>query len=123
MGNTKTGMEKKMEYSLEVWLSNPLLSLEEVAEKAGISRTQFWRYRQMPEYMAEYRKRCRARFEALEAKALEVLEIKLNEEDWKATQYVLDGLDYNGKTKVEASTATTITINVGEEDNNAESAE
>lgn len=113
-GATNQGMEKHMEHSLNVWLSNPMLSLDEVADKAGISTTQFYRYRQMPAYMAEYRKRCRDRFSELEAKAIEVLENKLNEEDWKAVQYVLDGLDYNAKQKIE--TTATITINVGDDE-------
>lgn len=111
---TPKNWTRKMENALETWLNNPLLTYEEIAEKANVSRDTFCAYRKMPEFMAEYRKRNRERFADMEAKALEVLENKLNEEDWKACQYVLDGLDYNAKTKVEA-TATTITINVGDD--------
>lgn len=117
----KSNWTKKMTVALETWLANPLLPYGEVAEKAGISPDTFCGYRRHPEFMAEYRKRNKERFASMEAKALEVLEIKLDEEDWKACQYVLDGLDYGGKTKIEANTATTITINVG--DDNAETAE
>ena len=110
-----------MTAALETWLANPLLNYNEIAEKANIHPTTFWSYRTNPEFMEEYHKRNKERFASMEAKALEVLEIKLDEEDWKACQYVLDGLDYGGKTKIEANTATTITINVG--DDNAETAE
>lgn len=115
-GARTASSEHKRERVLNTWLANPLLDLNEIAEKASISNSQFYSYRQNPEFMEEYKKRCRQRFNELEAKALEVLEIKLNEEDWKATQYVLDGLDYSGKTKVETNAVTTVTINVGEEE-------
>mgnify|MGYP004591980171 CR=1 FL=1 len=105
-----------MENALETWLSNPLLSFRDVAEKAGISEDTFKLYRDEPTFMDEFHKRNRERFKCMEAKALEVLENKLDDEDWKACEYVLNGLDFGGKTKIEATTATTITINVGDED-------
>mgnify|MGYP002524590954 CR=1 FL=1 len=70
-------MENRMENVLTVWLENPLLTFEEIADKAHVGSSTFWRYRQNPEYMAEYHKRCRERFSGLEAKAIEVLDNKL----------------------------------------------
>ena len=99
---------------LQVWLDNPRLSFTEIAEKAGIDRTTFYWYRQDPEFMAKYHERCKQRFAQLEALALENLMDKLNDEDWQATKYALDGLKYNATQQVEVSTPTPITININE---------
>jgi len=110
---TKQRMEERMEHVLEVWLANPLLPFTEIAEKAGISETTFYRYKANAEFMQEYGRRCKERFNGLQAKALEVLENKLDAEDWQATKYVLDGNDYAGKQKLEVST-TTINVTIDE---------
>lgn len=105
-------IEDRKRKVLETWLDNPLLDYNEIAEKAGIPTRTFYDYRHNEAFMAEYRKRCRERFSGLEAKAIEVLDNKLNEEDWRACQYVLDSLDYGARQKIDAQCATTITINV-----------
>lgn len=102
----------RMEVMLCAWMDNPLLNFKECAEKAGIGTTTFWHYRKNEFFMAEYRRRCRQRFESMEAKALERLEEKIDDGDWNATKYVLDGLDYGGKNKVELDAKTTIVVNV-----------
>lgn len=109
-------LEDRKRKALETWLDNPLLDYSEIAEKAGIPVRTFYDYRHNEAFMAEYRKRCRERFSGLEAKAIEVLENKLNEEDWRACQYVLDSLDYGARQKIDAQCATTITINVEGDD-------
>ena len=99
---------------LECWLENPRLTFREIAEKCGISEDTFLRYRQDPDFMEKYHQRCLQRWKQLEALALENLQDKLNEEDWQATKYALDGLNYGGKTAIEVSTPQAITIKIDE---------
>ena len=105
---------ERMDAMLTVWLNNPLLDYEEIAEKAGIGVTTFWTYRQNTKFMEEYRKRNRARFTALEAKLIEKFEEKVDDGDWQAIKYGLDGLDYGAKTKIELETTKTIMVSIEE---------
>lgn len=108
-------MEERKAAALECWLNNPLLSFTEIAEKAGISDSTFLRYRQDPAFMEEYHRRCKAYFASLEALALENLTIRLEQNDWNATKYTLDSLDYSAKQKVDLSTPNTISIKISED--------
>ena len=110
-------MEQNMEHVLETWLANPLLSFQEIADKAGTSERTFRRYREDETFMANYDLRCRERFKSLQAKAMEQLEILMENGNWNATKYALDGNDYAGKQKLEIN-STTIKVSV-EEDGDA----
>lgn len=107
-------MEQNMAHVLEIWLANPLLSFAEIAEKAGISDATFNRYRKNEDFMREYDSRCKARFKQLQAKALEQLEIMIEDGQWNATKYALDGNDFAAKQKVEI-TQKTITVSIDDE--------
>lgn len=93
-----------------------MLSFVEIAEKAGVHPDTFYRYRQDERFMDEYTKRCRERFRALQAKALESMEILMEEGHFQASKYVLDGNDYGAKQKVEVSTPTKIKISINDEE-------
>lgn len=108
-------MEQNMAHVLEIWLANPLLSFREIAEKAGTSERTFARYRANEAFMSEYDTRCRERFRALQAKAMETMEIMIEDKNWNATKYALDGNDYGGKQKLEINT-TTIKVSIDEEE-------
>lgn len=105
--------EDRMRKTLEIWLANPFDTFEQIAEKAGVGDKTFYRYRQNPEFMAEYHARQKERFSALEGKAIAQLENKLDEGEWKAIQYTLDGLGYKPIDKLEVQ-QTTINVTVDE---------
>lgn len=104
----------KMKYVMQVWLSNPLLTSREVAEKAGVSTDSFHDYQQNEEWMAEYKAECDKRFESLRAAAVENLENALLDGDWRATTYVLDALGYQATQKINVDANTTIRISIDE---------
>lgn len=106
--------EARMLRTLEVWLNNPLMRLDDVAETAGVGKKTFYRYRQNPLFMEEYRKRQRERFAALEGKAIELLDQELDNKNWNAIKYTLDGLGYKPTDKVEI-TETTIKVDIDED--------
>jgi len=102
--------DDRMKRTLEVWLANPLGRFEDIAAAAGVSDKTFWRYRQDPDFMAEYHEQQKQRFSSLEGKAIAQLESKLDEGEWKAIQYTLDGLGYKATEKIEADVATSYTV-------------
>ena len=110
---SKQGLEERRQNALRVWVDNPLATFEEIGKKAGISDKTFWRYRQDPEFMAEYKKMCQSRFAALEGKAVAKLEKQVDEDNFQAIKYVLDATGYKPTDKIDASIDSVITIKVG----------
>lgn len=107
--------EARMERTLETWLSMPLASFEEIAAASGVSDKTFWRYRQDASFMAEYSRRQKQRFAALEGKAIALLEEQMENRNWNAIKYTLDGTGYKPTDKVEVQ-QTTISVSIDEED-------
>ncbi len=111
-GNVATQRKKKC---LEIWVNNPTLTYEEIAEMSVITTMTVWRYRHDEEYMAEYKKMCQARFKAMEAKAVELMKQQMDKGNWQAIKYCLDANGYKPEEKVKATVETT-TINLNIED-------
>lgn len=116
MPNGNQTKEERMNRTLEIWLANPLSSFEEIAKAAGVSYRTFQRYRQDEAFMAEYSRRCKAKFKALEAPAISLLREEMDSHNWNAIKYVLDGTGYKPTDKVEVQ-QTTITVSVEDEEN------
>lgn len=111
----KGSLESRQQAALEVWLENPLIPLDEVADKAGIGKKTFWRYRQDAQFMEQYRNRCRERFAALENKAVTLLDVEMDKGNWNAIKYTLDGLGYKPTDKQEIKhEGLTIMVDYGE---------
>lgn len=108
--------DDRMKRTLEVWLANPLGKFEDIAAAAGVSDKTFWRYRQDPDFMAEYHKQQQKRFSSLEGKAIALLENEMDNGNWNAIKYTLDGVGYKPTDKIEASTQNTFTIHIGGEE-------
>lgn len=99
---------------INVWVTNPNDSYEKIAEKAGINPKTFYTYRQNPEFMEMFHEACRLRFNGLEAKALRVLDSQLENGNFQAAKYILDGLGYKPTEKLEASVSSDVVINIEE---------
>lgn len=109
-------IDERKRIALQVWVDNPLLSFEEVAAKAGIADKTFYRYRQDPAFMDEYKKMCQERFKTLEGKAVYLLNEQLDAKNWNAIKYALDSLGYKPTDKVEQVTETTIKVSVEDDE-------
>lgn len=108
--------ETKRELLLDNWVNNPFLSYTAIAEMSGVSKQHFIRCRKDPEFVARYHEKCKARFAAIEAKAVAALEKQIEEGSFQATKYALDAAGYAAAQKIEMDAKTTFTINVGDED-------
>lgn len=112
----KAATTQRKKKCLEIWVNNPLLSYEEIAEMSGITTMTFWRYRQDDEFMEEYKKLCQQRFKAMEAKAVELMKEQMDKGNWQAIKYCLDANGYKPEEKVKATVeATTINLTIDEE--------
>lgn len=114
-GSTQT-YEDRQNRTLEVWVNNPTATFEQIAAMANISDKTFWRYRKDPAFMARYKELCQARFKQLEAKAIHKLDKQLDEDNFQAIKYVLDGLGYKPTEKIDANVDSELTITVNIEE-------
>lgn len=101
---------ERMDKTLRIWMENPYYNLNQIAEEAKISRQTFLDYRRNPEFMEEYNKLCRARFEAIQVKAVEKLNELVDGGDFKAVKYALDGAGYAAEQKLSVKSDTVISI-------------
>ena len=106
--------QTRMDLCLEVWIENPLLPYDTIADMAGVGKKTFWRYRQDPDFMAKYHELQKQKFAALEGKGVALLEEQMDKGNWNAIKYVLDGTGYKATEKVETSGTTTINVSVGD---------
>lgn len=104
----------RMDKCLQVWLDNPTIPLDTVADMAGVGRKTFWRYRQDESFMAKYKEEQKKRFAALEGKAVALLDKQMDDGNWNAIKYVLDGNGYKPTEKLDVS-ANNITITIDDE--------
>lgn len=108
-------LANRMNRSLQIWIENPSLSLEKIAELAGISRHTFVNYRANPKFMEEYHRLCKEKFQAIEAEAVEQLKMLVRNGDFKAVKYALDGAGYAAEQKVNLKSDTVINIVISDE--------
>lgn len=106
----------RMEYVLSVWIANPLLPNKDICRLAGISEDTFARYRKDENFMRRFHEKCRERFTALEAKAVEKLEQQLDNDNWQAIKYTLDANGYAATQKMEIDNKTSFALVMGDDD-------
>ena len=94
----------KQKAVLEYWVNNPSSSNVDIIKAAKISETSFYRWRKEKEFMDEYHRMCQERFAGLEAKAVAKLEQQVEEGNFSAVKYVLDGQGYAAAQKIDLET-------------------
>lgn len=109
---TKEEVSARKARLIEIWLSNPMASYEEICRQAGCSNDTFLRYRKDEEFMKEYSRRCKERFSSLEAKAVAKLEEQIDNDNFAAIKYALDGLGYKPDDNLNVSGTNTFTITI-----------
>lgn len=114
MANGNQDIDIRKQKCLEAWINNPNASFEEIADIAGVSYKTFYRYRKEEEFMNTFREMCKKRFESLEAKAIEKLSDLIDDGNFNAVKYALDGLGYSATQKIDANVdgKTDITITI-----------
>lgn len=108
----------KMDSFIDYMLEHPFDTVRKMAEDLGIPEDTIYGWRMKPEYKQDFwdrvHEKSKAKFSSLESKAIKALEEKVEERDFNAVKYVLDGLEYNSKQKFEVSSPDTISIKITE---------
>lgn len=100
---------------IEFLLANPLLTNIEAGEKIGVSRNTISKWKENPEFKAEYKRRLQEKWEDSELMAMEMMQKLARDGNFQANKYILDSQGYAPATKIEADVKQqNIVINIEE---------
>lgn len=99
---------------LEIMLANPMMSDVGLAELLGLNNKTVGKWRKMPEFQAELKKRLAEQWKNAESLAQKKMIELAGEGNFNANKYILDSLGYAPTQKIEADVKTDIVINIEE---------
>ena len=86
-----------------------------IESRVGISEKSVYVYKAKPEFQEYLSQLCKERFRAMEALAIKKLNEEINKNNFKAIQYLLDGLGYKAKEQQEIQMEAKIEVDYGED--------
>lgn len=109
-------LTQKQKNFIELMITNPMLPDTQLAELAGINRATVRRWKEQPDFQAEYKKQISEVWADAERAAVETMLSLCREGDFKASKYILDNLGYMPTQKVDANLNGGIDINISIDD-------
>ena len=94
-------LKPKQRQAAEIAVSEPNLSGAKIAERVGVDINTCYRRKENPEFAEYMHQLCEERFKDMEKLAMQKLREHIEKGNWKATQYVLDGLGYKPEEKID----------------------
>lgn len=99
---------------LETMLSNPMTPDTKLAEMLGLNNKTVGKWRKMPEFQEEMKKRLAEQWKNAESLAQAKMIELAADGCFQANKYILDSLGYAPAQKIEADLHTDIVIEIGE---------
>lgn len=99
---------------LEAMLAHPMLSDVKLAELLGLNNKTVGKWRKMPEFQEEMKKRLAEQWKAAESLAQKKMIELAADGNFNANKYILDSLGYAPAQRIEADLHTEIEINIEE---------
>ncbi len=99
---------------LETMLANPMMPDTKLAELLNLNNKTVGKWRKMPEFQEELKKRLAEQWKNAESLAQKKMIELANEGCFQANKYILDSLGYAPAQKIEADLRTDIVIEIGE---------
>jgi hypothetical protein len=109
------GLKPRQIELLELMLANPMMSDVKLAELMGINNKTVGKWRKLPEFQEEMRKRLAEQWKDAERLAQKKMIELANDGCFQANKYILDSLGYAPAQKIEADVSTDINIVIGED--------
>lgn len=106
------GLKPRQIELLELMLANPMMSDVKLAELMGINNKTVGKWRKLPEFQEEMKKRLEEQWKDAERLAQKKMIELANEGCFQANKYILDSLGYAPAQKIEADISTDININI-----------
>ena len=100
----------------ELMILKPELTNEQYAKEIGIDPKTLYKWKKTEEFNEYLHQLSRAKFEDLERLAMEKLVKQVQKGNWKAIEYVLNGLGYKPEDHVNIKKSGDININITGDD-------
>lgn len=100
---------------LETMLANPMMPDTKLAELLDLNNKTVGKWRKMPEFQEEMKKRLQEQWKNAESLAQKKMIELANEGCFQANKYILDSLGYAPTQRIEADVKTDIVIEIGED--------
>ena len=97
---------------LETMLAHPMMSDVKLAELLELNNKTVGKWRKMPEFQEEMKKRLAEQWKSAESLAQKKMIELANDGCFQANKYILDSLGYAPAQKIEADINTDIVINI-----------
>lgn len=108
-------LKSKEKQLAELMCLEPSLRNVDYAQRCGISEKSVYVYKAKPEFQEYLSELCNKRFKSMEALAISKLKEEIEDNNFKAIQYLLDGLGYKAKEQQEVQMDARIEIDYGED--------
>lgn len=109
-------LKLKQKQLAEIMVAEPELNNEQYAERVGINPATIYKWKKNDEFNEYLHTLCQERFKDMEKLAMQKLREHVERGNWKATQYVLDGLGYKPEEKVDIKNSAINISVVGDSD-------
>lgn len=110
-------LKPKQKALAELMVLKPDLTNEKYAEQIGIDPKTLYKWKKTEEFNDYINELCKAKFADMERLAMEKLAAQLKKGNWKAIEYVLNGLGYKPEDKLDIKNSGDININITGEEN------
>ena len=94
-------LKPKQKALAELMVLKPELTNEQYAAEVGINPKTLYKWKKTVEFNEYITELCREKFNDMERLAMDKLRASLNKGDWKAIEYVLNGLGYKPEDKID----------------------
>lgn len=108
------GLKPKQIELLELMLANPMMSDVKLAELMGLNNKTVGKWRKLPEFQEEMKKRLAEQWKSAESLAQKKMIELASQGNFHANKYILDSLGYAPTQKIEADLHTDIVIDIKE---------
>lgn len=105
-------LKKKQLEAIELLVTAPGKTYNEISEELGINRETLRRWRGTEEFQTALQAKLEETWKAAEALAVNTMIHLCQEGDFKASKYILDSLGYAPTTKLDASVNGELSINI-----------
>lgn len=105
-------LKSKQKALAELMILKPELTNEEYAKEIGINPKTLYKWKKTVEFNEYLDELCKEKFNDMERLALEKLKAQLKKGNWKAIEYVLNGLGYKPEDKLDIKNSGDINITI-----------
>ena len=105
-------LKPKQKQMAELMVLEPSLTNREYAKRISVDEKTLYKWKKIPEFQDYIHELCQQHFKSMERLAMKKLKEQVENDNWKAIEYLLNGNGYRAKEEIDVSSSD-ININIG----------